>query len=257
MAIKGVSIKSEREIDLMRKAGKIVADVLKLLGKYIKPGISAYELDKIAEDYILSQGAKPAFKGYGFNKKNLFPATLCVSIDNEVVHGIPTKDKILREGQIVSIDVGVIVDGYYGDAAKTFAVGEVNSEKKRLMEVTEKALYIGIEQAVDGNRLFDIGYAIQSYVESQGFSVVRDLVGHGIGKRLHEEPPVPNFGQKGKGIRLREGMTLAIEPMVNAGTWQVYFGSDGWTVYTLDGLPSAHFEHTIVVRKGKPEILTL
>jgi methionyl aminopeptidase len=257
LAIKGVSIKSEKEIDLMREVCKIVADTLKLLGKYIKPGVSAYELDKIAEDFILSQGARPAFKGYGFDKKNLYPATICVSIDNEVVHGIPTSDKVLREGQIVSIDVGAYKNGFYGDAAKTFAVGNVNGEKRRLMEVTEKALYIGIEQAVDGNRLFDIGYAIQNYVESQGFSVVRDLVGHGIGKRLHEEPAVPNFGQKGKGIKLREGMTLAIEPMVNAGTWQVYFGSDGWTVYTLDGLPSAHFEHTIVVRKGKPEILTL
>ncbi len=257
MAIKGVSIKSEKEIDLMREAGRIVADVLKLLGKYIKPGISAYELDKIAEDFILSQGAKPAFKGYGFDKENLFPATICVSIDNEVVHGIPTQSKILREGQIVSIDVGVVKNGYYADAAKTFIVGQVNGDKKKLVEVTEKALYVGIEQAVEGNRLFDIGYAIQSYVESNGFSVVRDLVGHGIGKRLHEEPPVPNFGQKGKGIKLREGMTLAIEPMVNTGTWHVYFGSDGWTVYTLDGLPSAHFEHTIVVRKGKPEILTL
>jgi methionyl aminopeptidase len=257
LAIKGVRIKSEKEIDLMREVCKIVADTLRLLSKYIKPGISAYELDKIAEDFILSQGAKPAFKGYGFDKKNLYPATICVSIDNEVVHGIPTSDKVLREGQIVSIDVGAYKNGFYGDAAKTFAVGNVNGEKRRLMEVTEKALYIGIEQAVDGNRLFDIGYAIQNYVESQGFSVVRDLVGHGIGKRLHEEPAVPNFGQKGKGIKLREGMTLAIEPMVNAGTWQVYFGSDGWTVYTLDGLPSAHFEHTIVVRKGKPEILTL
>jgi methionyl aminopeptidase len=257
LAIKGVSIKSEKEIDLMREVCKIVADTLRLLSKHIKPGISAYELDKIAEDFILSQGAKPAFKGYGFDKKNLYPATICVSIDNEVVHGIPTSDKVLREGQIVSIDVGAYKNGFYGDAAKTFAVGNVNGEKRRLMEVTEKALYIGIEQAVDGNRLFDIGYAIQNYVESQGFSVVRDLVGHGIGKRLHEEPAVPNFGQKGKGIKLREGMTLAIEPMVNAGTWQVYFGSDGWTVYTLDGLPSAHFEHTIVVRKGKPEILTL
>lgn len=252
-----MSIKSEKEIDLMREVCKIVADTLRLLSKYIKPGISAYELDKIAEDFILSQGAKPAFKGYGFDKKNLYPATICVSIDNEVVHGIPTSDKVLREGQIVSIDVGAYKNGFYGDAAKTFAVGNVNGEKRRLMEVTEKALYIGIEQAIDGNRLFDIGYAIQNYVESQGFSVVRDLVGHGIGKRLHEEPAVPNFGQKGKGIKLREGMTLAIEPMVNAGTWQVYFGSDGWTFYTLDGLPSAHFEHTIVVRKGKPEILTL
>ncbi len=252
-----MSIKSEREIDLMREAGRIVADLLRLLGKYIKPGISAYELDKIAEDFILSQGAKPAFKGYGFDKKNLFPASICVSIDNEVVHGIPSKEKVLKEGQIVSIDVGVVKNGYYADAAKTFAVGNVSDGKRKLMETTEEALYIGIEQAVEGNRLFDIGYAIQTHVESQGFSVVRDLVGHGIGKKLHEEPPVPNFGQKGKGMKLREGMTLAIEPMVNVGTWQIYFGSDGWTVYTLDGLPSAHFEHTIVVRKGKPEILTL
>lgn len=252
-----MSIKTQREIDLMRESCRIVADVLRLLGKYIKPGVSAYELDKIAEDFILSQGAKPAFKGYGFNKRNLFPSTICVSIDNEVVHGIPTRDKILKEGQIVSIDVGVVKNGYYGDAAKTFTVGEVSSEKKRLVEVAEKALYLGIEQAIEGNRLFDIGYAIQSYVESQGFSVVRDLVGHGIGRSLHEEPPVPNFGQKGKGIKLQEGMTLAIEPMVNAGSWQVYFGSDGWTVYTFDGLPSAHFEHTIVVRKEEPEILTL
>jgi methionyl aminopeptidase len=252
-----VSIKTKKEIDLMREASRIVADLLRLLEKYIKPGVSAFELNMIAEDFILSQGGKPAFKGYGFSKWNRFPASICVSIDNEVVHGIPLPDKILREGQIVSIDVGVIKNGYYGDAARTFAVGNISHEKRRLMEVAEKALYIGIEQAIEGNRLNDIGYAIQSFVESNGYSVVRDLVGHGIGRKLHEDPPVPNYGKKGTGKRLKEGVTLAIEPMVNTGTWQVFFGEDGWTVYTLDGLPSAHFEHTIVVKKGKPEILTV
>ena len=252
-----MGVKTKKEIDYMREAGRIVADVLRLLEKYIKPGVSAFELDMIAEDFILSQGGKPAFKGYGFDRRNLYPATLCVSIDSEVVHGIPRRDKILMEGQLVSIDVGVIKNGYYGDAAKTFPVGNVSSEKRKLMEVTEKALYIGIEQAVEGNRLYDIGYAIQSFVESNGFSVVRDLVGHGIGRKLHEDPPVPNYGRKGTGPKLKKGMTLAIEPMVNAGTWEVYCGVDGWTVYTADGLPSAHFEHTIVVGKQKAEILTL
>ncbi len=239
----------------MREVGKVVAGILETVGKYVKPGVTTEELDRIAEDYVLSQNAKPAFKGYGFDKRNLFPATICLSIDDQVVHGIPGSRK-LEDGQLVSVDVGAIKNGYYGDAARTFALGEVTEEKKLLMDVTEKALYTGIENAVSGNHIEDISSAVQDYVESNGFSVVRDLVGHGIGTKLHEDPAVPNYGRKGKGPLLRTGMTIAIEPMVNAGTYRVYTARDGWTVYTSDGKPSAHFEHTVAVTDGKPEILT-
>lgn len=250
-----ITVKTPREIELMREVGRVVAGILETVGKRVKPAVTTEELDRIAEDYVLSQNAKPAFKGYGFDKRNLFPATICLSIDDQVVHGIPGPRK-LEEGQLLSVDVGAIKDGYYGDAAMTFAVGNVAEEKKKLMEVTEKALYIGIEQAVAGNHVEDISQAVQDYVESNGFSVVRDLVGHGIGTKLHEDPPVPNYGKKGKGPLLRTGMTIAIEPMVNAGTYRVYTARDGWTVYTSDGKPSAHFEHTVVITDGKPEILT-
>jgi methionyl aminopeptidase len=252
-------IKSEREIDLIRESSRIVSDVLKLLEKYIKPGARTKELDEIVEDYIRSAGGDPAFKGYGTDKNNLFPASICASIDDVVVHGIPD-GRILSEGEIVSIDVGVKKNGYFGDGARTYALGSISEEKERLMKVTEQSLYKGIEQAVEGNRVFDISSAVQQEVEAAGFAVVRDLVGHGIGKNLHEEPPVPNFvpsGGNGKGMRLKEGMTLAIEPMVNTGTARVVVGSDGWTVRTSDGRPSAHFEHTVVVRKDGAEILTL
>ncbi|MCL4538176.1 MAG: type I methionyl aminopeptidase [Bacteroidetes bacterium] len=251
-----ISVKTPREVELMREVGAVVAGILDTVEKAIKPGVTTKELDEIAEDYVLSQGAKPAFKGYGFDRKNLFPATVCLSLDDQVVHGIPGPRKI-EEGQLVSVDVGAIKNGYYGDAAKTFAVGTVTDEKKKLMEVTEKALYIGIENAVGGNHVEDISQAVQDYVEENGFSVVRDLVGHGIGTKLHEDPPVPNYGKRGRGPLLRNGMTIAIEPMVNAGSYRVYTARDGWTVYTSDGKPSAHFEHTVVITDGKPEILTL
>lgn len=250
-----VRIKTKREIELIRESSRIVADVLKLVSAHIRPGVTTFELDRLAEDYIRSLGAVPAFKGYGHTKSNLFPATLCTSIDDVVVHGIPS-NRELREGEILSVDVGVVREGYYGDGAYTFAVGEISKEKRRLMEATEESLYKGIEQAVAGNRIHDISHAVQSCVEAEGFSVVRDLVGHGVGIELHEEPAIPNFGKPGTGIKLQEGMTLAIEPMVNAGAWQVRFGADGWTVLTQDGKPSAHFEHTIAIVDGKPEILT-
>ena len=250
-----ISLKSLEEIELIRESSRIVADVLKLVGSQIRPGITTLELDRSAEDYIRSMDGEPAFKGYGWDKSNLFPATLCMSIDEEVVHGIPSK-RVLKDGELLSIDVGAKKNGFYGDGAWSFAVGEISEEKMRLMRVTEESLMKGIEQAVAGNRLHDISAAVQSFVEANGFSVVRDLVGHGIGKKLHEEPSVPNYGEAGTGLLLKEGMTLAIEPMVNSGTWRVSVAADGWTVSTADGRPSAHFEHTVAVRNGKAEILT-
>jgi methionyl aminopeptidase len=250
-----VRIKTKREIGLIRESSKIVADVLKLVEAHVKPGVTTIELDRLAEDFIRSMGGVPAFKGYSQSKSNLFPATLCTSIDDEVVHGIPT-NRVLRGGEILSVDVGVKKDGYFGDGAYTFAVGEVSEEKHRLLKATEESLYKGIEQAVAGKRVHDISYAVQEHVEAGGFSVVRDLVGHGIGVELHEEPAIPNFGKPGTGIKLQDGMTLAIEPMVNAGTWKVRMAPDGWTVLTQDGRPSAHFEHTVAIVNGKPEILT-
>ncbi len=250
-----VAIKSRADIELMKEPGRLVADVLALLSKEIRPGVHTRDLDAIAEDFIRSNGGLPAFKGYGHDRNNLFPGTLCVSIDDEVVHGIPD-GRQLEEGQIVSIDVGVKKNGFFGDGARTFSVGQISDRKRRLLEVTEQSLYRGIEKARAGNRLHDISAAVQTFVEGQGFSIVRDLVGHGIGKELHEEPAVPNYGAAGTGILLREGMTLAIEPMVNAGTFDVSVGNDGWTIRTADGMPSAHLEHTIVVRDGEAEILT-
>ncbi|MDI6802268.1 MAG: type I methionyl aminopeptidase [Bacteroidota bacterium] len=250
-----ILIKTKSEIELMRESCRIVAEVLKLLEISIKPGVTTKELDIIAEDYIRSQNAEPAFKGYGADKKNLYPATLCTSVEDEVVHGIPG-DRKLIEGEIISIDVGVKKNNYYGDGAKSFAVGKISDEKKRLLEITEQSLYKGIEKALNGNRVFDISSAVQKHVEEAGFSVVRDLVGHGIGRSLHEEPQIPNFGQAGTGESLKSGMTLAIEPMVNYGAYKVRFNSDGWTVKTLDGKPSAHFEHTVYITDSEPEILT-
>lgn len=250
-----VPIKSPHEIELMRESCRIVAEVLAVVGSRIAPGVPTRELDELAEDWIRSRGAEPAFKGYGSDKDNLFPASLCISIDDEVVHGIPN-GRLLEDGQIVSVDVGVKKNGYYGDGARTFAVGRVSEAKMRLMTVTEESLFKGIEQARAGNHLHDVSAAVQQYVEKAGFSVVRDLVGHGIGRSLHEEPPVPNFGTAGTGIILKEGMALAIEPMVNAGTYRVVTDDDGWTIRTGDRKPSAHFEHTIVVRKTEAEIMT-
>ena len=250
-----VSVKNTREIGLMKESCRIVAEVLALVGSRIAPGVRTGDLDTIAEDYIRSRGGEPAFKGYGHDRRNLFPGTLCVSIDDEVVHGIPGGGKI-EEGQVVSVDVGVKKNGYYGDGARTFPVGRVSEEKTRLLRVTEQALLEGIARARAGNHLHDVSAAVQRCVEDAGFSVVRDLVGHGIGKNLHEDPAVPNYGEPGTGVVLKEGMALAIEPMVNAGTHRVTVGEDGWTVRTADGKPSAHFEHTIVVTTGEADILT-
>jgi methionyl aminopeptidase len=250
-----VSIKSPREIGLIKESCRIVAEVLALLGPRIAPGTPASDLDALAEEYIRSRGGEPAFKGYGHDRTNLFPGTLCVSVDDVVVHGIPDGRKF-EEGQVVSIDVGVKKGGYFGDGARTFPVGRVSEEKRRLLKVTEESLFRGIAEARVGNHLHDVSAAVQRHVEEAGFSVVRDLVGHGIGKNLHEEPSIPNFGEPGTGVLLKEGMTLAIEPMVNAGTDRVRMEDDGWTVRTADGRPSAHFEHTIVVTNRGAEILT-
>jgi methionyl aminopeptidase len=245
-----IIVKSPREIEQLKRSNTIVAEVFEKLKGMIVPGITTKELDQVAEEYIVLRGAHPAFKGY-----RGFPATLCISINEEVVHGIPSQRR-LKEGDIVSLDVGVNFVGYYGDAAITFPVGEVDPEAKRLLEVTEKALYIGIEKAKVGNRLFDISYAIQGWVESHGFSVVRDFVGHGIGRDLHEEPQIPNFGAPHQGPRLEKGMVFALEPMVNEGTYEVRVLSDGWTVVTADGKRSAHFEHTIAITEDGAEILS-
>ncbi len=239
----------------MRECCKIVSEVLALIGSKIKPGVYTRDLDVLAEEYIRSKGAVPAFKGYGADKSNLFPGTLCVSIDDEVVHGIPN-GRMLEDGQVASVDVGVQKNGYFGDGARTFPVGRTSEEKARLLKVTEESLYKGIEKAQAGNHLHDVSAAVQEHVEAAGFSVVRDLVGHGIGRNLHEEPSVPNYGTPGTGLILKEGMALAIEPMVNAGSHKVQVDSDGWTVRTVDGKPSAHFEHTIIIRKGEADILT-
>jgi methionyl aminopeptidase len=250
-----IFIKNAQEIDGIRKSCKIVAEVLNLIGEMIKPGITTNMLDKAAEDYIRSKGGIPAFKGYSQAGSFNYPASICASVDNAVVHGIPN-DEPLKEGQIVSIDVGVELNGYFGDAAKTFSVGKVSELKKKLMKVTEESLYKGISQAKNGNRVSDISRAIQNYVESNGFSIVRELTGHGVGKYLHEDPSIPNYVTPGPSPKLREGMTIAIEPMVNAGTYRVKTLRDGWTIVTGDGQPSAHFEHTILITNNEPEILT-
>ena len=247
-----ITIKTEEQIAKMRESGKITKNVLDLIGKTIKSGMTTKELDKIAYDYIKSSGAEPSFLGYSG-----YPASLCVSIDDMVVHGIPSKDIIIKEGQIVSVDVGVIYNGWQGDAARTFAIGEISAEKKKLIEVTEQCFFKAIEELRDGTPIGNIGHNVQHHAESNGFSVVRALVGHGIGREMHEDPSVPNYGIRGTGIRLKKGMALAIEPMINAGTHKVNFMSDGWGVKTADGRPSAHYENTVVITSNGVEILTL
>lgn len=245
-----ITCKSEREIFYMRDAGRIVARTHAELAEAARVGVTTGELDQIAEDYILRQGARPAFKGlYGY------PATICASVNEEVVHGIPGSRE-LEDGDVVSIDIGVEMNGYYGDSAVTLPVGDISSEAIVLLKSTEQALWEGIARAREGNRVSDISYAIQSYVEKQGFSVVRDYVGHGIGRSMHEEPQIPNFGLPGRGPRLKKGMTLAIEPMVNLGAYKVQTLMNNWTVVTSDAKLSAHFEHTVVVTGGDPEVLT-
>lgn len=247
-----VSIKSAREIELMREAGKRLAHVHQELGNAIRPGMSTLEVDALGEKLIRDCGCIPNFLHY-----NGYPASICVSVNDEVVHGIPKKDRYLKEGDIVSLDAGLIYKGYHSDAARTHAVGKVSQEAQKLMEVTKQSFFEGIRMAKEGNHLFDISAAIDSYVSGFGYGIVRDLVGHGIGTALHEDPQIPNFAQKRKGVRLQAGMTLAVEPMINAGTWQVNFLQDGWTVVTKDGSLSAHYENTILVTDGEPEILTL
>ena len=248
-----VVLKTRKEIELMREAGRIAATALKVAGEAVRPGVSTLEIDTLARKYIESQGARPNFLGlYGF------PATACISINNEVIHGIPSKNRILKEGDIVSIDLGAEKNGYHGDNAATFAVGNISDEAKRLIDTTRESLYVGLKQAVAGNRIGDISNAVQVYCEERGYGVVRDFVGHGIGKELHEDPSVPNFGTPGKGVRLLPGMTIAVEPMINQGTWQVDQLPDGWTIVTKDGKLAAHFEHTIAITKeGECMILTL
>lgn len=247
-----VTIKNKAQIQSMKKAGAIVRDTLKLLEERIKPGMTTKELDQIAYEYITKCGAYPSFKGF-----NGYPASICASIDEEVVHGIPSPNRVIEEGQIVSIDVGAYIEGYHGDAARTFAIGKVSELKQRLIEATRQSFFEGINVIMHGQRLGTVSYTIQKYVEDAGFSVVRALVGHGIGTKMHEEPSVPNYGKEGTGLILKEGMTLAVEPMVNAGSFEVEFCADGWTVKTKDRSPSAHYENTILVCADGVEILTL
>ena len=246
-----IILKNDSEIDLMRKAGRIVGETLLLIEENIRPGITTAELDRIAEEFITKQGARPSFKGlYDF------PASLCISINEQVVHGIPGGHK-LKEGDIVSVDCGAELNGFHGDAARTFAVGKVSDQAKKLIDVTRECFFKGVEKAVIGNRLTDISNSIQQYVESEGFSVVRDYVGHGIGRHVHEDPEVPNFGRPGRGPKLQQGMVLAIEPMVNIGKYNVKTLNDDWTVVTEDGTLSAHYENTVAILPDGPEILTL
>ncbi len=250
MAAKKPVYKTEDEIELIRKSSLLVGKTLAELATRIQPGVTTLELDKVAEEFIRDHGAYPGFLGY-----NNFPNSVCASINNAVVHGLPGKTE-LKDGDIVSLDIGVVKDGYWGDSAYTFAVGEVSPEIQRLLDVTKESLYLGIGQAVAGMRIGDIGYAVQNHAESNGFGVVRDLVGHGVGKNLHEAPEVPNFGKRGQGMQILENLVIAIEPMINMGTRNVKQLKDGWTIVTGDGKPSAHFEHTIVVRKNKAEVLS-
>lgn len=247
-----VTIKSEREIELMREAGKILAKVHEELGKAIRPGMSTLDIDRMGEEMIRSFGCEPSFKNY-----QGYPASICVSVNEEVVHGIPSKDRIITEGDIVSLDAGVIYKGYHSDAARTYGVGEISEEARLLIERTRQSFFEGMKYAVAGNHLHEISKAIGDYAESFGYGVVRDLCGHGIGSHLHEDPEIPNFKQFRRGIKLRPGMTLAVEPMIDAGTAEVVWMDDDWTVVTEDLSLSAHYENTIVITEGRPEILTL
>ncbi|MCI5588247.1 MAG: type I methionyl aminopeptidase [Lachnospiraceae bacterium] len=247
-----VTIKSEHEIELMREAGRILAIVHEEMGKIIRPGISTLDINKKGEEVIRSFGCIPSFLNY-----NGYPASVCVSVNDEVVHGIPRKDRILQEGDIVSLDAGVIYKGYHSDAARTHAVGQIDEEDEKLIEVTRQSFFEGVKMAKAGNHLFDISKAIQDYAESFGFSVVREMVGHGIGSKLHEEPQIPNFKPIGRGMKLRPGMTLAIEPMINKGKKEIWILDDDWTCVTRDSQYSAHYENTVLITEGEPEILSL
>lgn len=247
-----IVLKTVRELKIMKEACRISAGALQLIGKAIEPGITTAELDRLAEEYIRKQGAQPNFKNY-----QGYPATACISINDQVIHGIPNNKRKILAGDIVSVDLGAMFEGYHGDNAATFACGDISAEAKRLIDTTQESLYEGINAAVVGGRIGDIGHAVQRYVEARGYSVVRQFVGHGVGTHLHEAPEVPNFGTPGRGIRLQPGMTLAIEPMVNAGQPEVKTLQDGWTVLTKDGSLSAHFEHTIAITNDGPQIMTV
>ncbi len=248
-----IHYKTREEVELMRISSQLVSKTLAHIAAHIKEGVTTMELNKTAEDFIRTNGATPSFKGYG---NPAFPFACCMSVNDAVVHGFPT-DVPLKNGDVISVDVGVFKNGFHGDSAYTFALGEVDDEVKRLMKDTKASLYKGIEKAVQGNRVGDIAYAIQHYTEHErGYGVVRELVGHGLGRKLHEDPQVPNYGKRGTGAKLKEGMVIAIEPMINLGTKNVYHDKDGWTIRTEDGRPSAHYEHTVCVQKGKPDILS-
>ena len=247
-----IYLKTDEEIELLRENNILVSETLAEVGRHIRPGVTTKELDSIAEDFIRAHGAVPAFLGY-----QGFPASLCISVNEQVVHGIPSSKCVLKEGDIVSIDVGAIYEGFNGDNAWTFPCGKVSEEAQKLMDATRESLFLAIEKAVPGNRIGDIGSAVQRYVEARNYSVVRDFVGHGVGAKLHEDPSVPNFGTPGRGVRLLPGMTIAIEPMVNAGTYEVEILSDEWTTVTADGKLSAHFEHSVAITPDGPQILTL
>lgn len=251
-----VFLKTEDEIDLMRKANRLVADTLSELARHIKPGVTTSRLDGIAEEFIRDNGGEPMFKGFPGPFGAPFPASICTSVNDVVVHGIPDKRTALRDGDIISIDCGVRLDGFCGDSCYTFRVGQVSEEVRRLLQTTKEALYKGIEKAVDGCQVSDIGHAVQTYCESRGYGVVRELTGHGIGREMHEQPPVPNYGRRHCGITLRNGTCIAIEPMVTLGRRAIALMPDRWSIKTVDGKPAAHFEHTVVVRHGKAEILS-
>lgn len=246
-----IFLKTDEEIELLRISNQIVAKTLAEVAKLIAPGVSTAQLDKVAEEFIRDHGAIPGFLGYGG-----FPKSICTSVNDQVVHGIPSEKAILKEGDIISVDCGAYINGFHGDSAYTFPVGEVKPEIMELLRTTKESLYLGIEQAVEGKRMGDIGSAIQSHCEAKGYSVVREMIGHGVGRNLHESPEVPNYGRKGNGTMLKTGMTIAIEPMINLGKRQLVFENDGWTTRTIDRMPSAHFEHSVAVRKGKADILS-
>ena len=246
-----IYLKSDEEIELLRISNQIVAKTLAEIAKIIAPGVSTAQLDKVAEEFIRDNGAVPGFLGYGG-----FPGSICTSVNDQVVHGIPSNKVILEDGDIISVDCGAYINGFHGDSAYTFCVGDVKPEIRELLRTTKESLYKGIEQAQEGRRLGDLGYAIQNYCESKGYSVVREMIGHGVGRNLHESPEVPNYGRKGNGPMLKSGMTIAIEPMINLGSRHLVFEKDGWTTRTLDRKPSAHFEHSVAIRKGKADILS-
>lgn len=246
-----IYLKSDEEIELLRISNQIVAKTLAEIAKIIAPGVSTAQLDKVAEEFIRDNGAVPGFLGYGG-----FPGSICTSVNDQVVHGIPSDKVVLEDGDIISVDCGAYINGFHGDSAYTFCVGDVKPEIRELLRTTKESLYKGIEQAQEGRRLGDLGYAIQNYCESKGYSVVREMIGHGVGRNLHESPEVPNYGRKGNGPMLKSGMTIAIEPMINLGSRHLVFEKDGWTTRTLDRKPSAHFEHSVAIRKGKADILS-